>query len=415
MIEKLAIDGGKPVRDKPLPPPYPGALVMGEEEKRALIEVIEHKSPFRYYGPDLLGKVSGFERSLEEYFAIRHALGVSSATAALKAALVALGVGPGDEVIVPAYTFIACVSAVVSARAVPIFVEVDDTLNVDPVDLEKKITQRTKAIMLVHLQGVSCDMDAILPIAKRHGVAVLEDCAQSFGASYKGRKVGTIGEIGVFSLQMNKLITTGEGGFVITDNEDLFHRAVRYHDHGNLREFEGGTPFIGENLRMSEFAGAVGIVQLVKLDGIIASMKNAKQEILKGIRDIDGLTFRRIPDGAEDIGASVIFYTHTGEIAGKFVNALNAENIDTSRMYGGTIYDTWPQVLAMSTATKEGCPFTCPHYKGEVKYQRGMCPATESIAERLVYIPLAPTFGDREIADVITGVRKVASHLIGGE
>ena len=412
MTEKLAIDGGKPVRREPLPPPYPGALVMGEEEKRALLEVIEHKSPFRYYGPDLLGKVSEFENSLEKYFGIKHALGTSSATAALKVALIALGVSPGDEVIIPAYTFIACVSAVVSARAVPVFAEVDDTLNIDPNKLEAKISPRTKAVMLVHLQGVSCDMDTILPIAERNNVAVLEDCAQSIGASYKGRKVGTLGTMGVFSLQMNKLITAGEGGCLITNGKDLYMRAVRYHDHGSLREFEGGTPFIGENLRMSELAGVLGVVQLAKLDGIIANMKNAKQEILKGISDIEGITFRRIPDGAEDIGVSVIFYTQTGQSAKDFVNALNAENIDSSRIYGGAIYDAYPQVLAMSTPTPEGCPFTCPHYDGDIKYHHGMCPATESIAERLVYIHLAPTFSEQDIADVITGVHKVASHLI---
>ncbi len=412
MTDKLAIDGGTPVRDKPLPPPYPGALVMGEEEKAALIEVIDHKSPFRYYGPDMLFKVSEFERDLENYFGIKHALGTTSCTAALKIALVALGVGPGDEVIVSAYTFIACASAIVAAKAVPVFVEVDTTLNINPVDLEAKITTRTKAIMLVHLQGVACDMDTILPIAKKHNIAVLEDCAQSFGTHYREQKVGTFGNVSVFSLQMNKLITAGEGGFVITDDRDLYYRAIRYHDHGNLREYEGGGAFLGENYRMSEFAGALGVVQLKKLGDIIARMKKAKEEILKGIIDIEGLEFRRIPDGAEDIGTNVIFYLSSTEITKRFIEALNAENIDSSAMYGGAIYDTWPQVLDMSTATPEGCPFTCPHYKGEVKYHHGMCPATEDLAERLVYIPLSPTFSEQEISDVITGVRKVAGHVI---
>ncbi len=411
MTDKLAIDGGKPVRDKPLPPPYPGALVMGDEEKQALIEVIEHKSPFRYYGPDMLNKVSEFENLLQEYLGTKHALGVTSATAALKVALVALGVSPGDEVIVPAYTFIACASAVVAAKAIPVFVEVDDTLNIDINDLKEKISSRTKVIMLVHLQGVACDMDSILPIAKQNDIAVLEDCAQSFGAHYKGQQVGTLGKMGVFSLQMNKLISTGEGGIIITYDTDLFHRAVRFHDQGNLREFTGGTPFMGENHRMSEFTGAVGAVQIKKLDSIIKSMKKAKEEILKGIGDIKGLTFRRITDGAEDIGTSVIFYLESAEMASRFVEALNAENIDSSKMYGGAIYQTWQQVLNMSTATPEGCPFTCPYYKGDVQYHQGMCPKTEDIAGRLVYIALSPTFGDQEIADVIAGVRKVAANL----
>lgn len=412
MTEKLAIEGGEPVRSKPLPPPYPGALVMGAEEKQVLIDVIEHQSPFRYYGPDVLNKVTGFEQSLEKYLGVKHVLGVTSGTAALKTALIALGVGPGDEVIVPAYTFIACVSAVVAARAVPVFVDVDDTLNIDPKDLEARITPRTRAIMVVHLQGVACDMDAILATARQRGIAVVEDCAQSFGASYKGHKLGTLGDISIFSLQMNKLITAGEGGCVVTGDRDLFHRAVRYHDHGNLREFEGGMPFIGENLRMSELAGALAGVQIAKLDGIIATMKHAKQEIVEGIKDIDGIAFRRVLEGAEDIGTSVIFYAPSAETAKRFVDALSAENIDSSQMYGGTVYDANPQVLGMSTATPEGCPFTCPHYHGTVDYHHGMCPRAEDLAERLVYIALSSTFGDQEIADVVKGVRKVAGHIL---
>ncbi|MCK4872039.1 MAG: DegT/DnrJ/EryC1/StrS family aminotransferase [Phycisphaerales bacterium] len=412
MAETLAIDGGKPVRNEPLPPPYPGALLMGEEEKRAVLEIIEHKAPFRYYGPDVLKKVSQFERSVERYLEINHALGVSSGTAGVKVALVALGVGPGDEVIVPAYTFIACVSAVVAARAVPIFVEVDDSLNIDPYDLRDKISPRTKAIMVVHLQGVSCDMDAVVAIADSNGVAVLEDCAQSFGAVYKGRKVGAFGKMGVFSLQINKLITAGEGGCVVTNDRDLFHRAVRCHDHGNLREFEGGAPLLGENYRMSELAGAVAVVQLQKLEDLVAKMTRVKQEILRGIGDVAGITFRRIPDGAEDLGTSVMFFTPSAKTAADFVKALNGENINSSQMYGGAVYDAYPQVLNMSTATPEGCPFTCPYYDGKVRYYHGMCPRTEAFARRLIYIPLAPTFEDREIADVVIGVRKVAAHVL---
>ena len=412
MTEKLALKGGRPVRQEPLPPPYPGALIMDKKEKQALSEIIEHKSPFRYYGPDLLKKVSEFEKSLVKYFKIKYALGVSSGTAALKVALVALGVAPGDEVIVPAYTFVSCVNAVVSARAVPVFVEIDDSLNIDPKDLKKKISARTKIIMAVHLQGVSCNMDAIMKVAKQNNVAVLEDCAQSFGASYKGHKLGTIGKMGIFSLQMNKLITTGEGGCVITNNRNLFLRSVRYHDHGNLREFSGGTPFLGENYRMSELAGALGVVQMKKINDILIGLKKAKQKILEKIKGIKGLQFRNIPDGAEDIGTSVIFFTPTDKIAKKFVAALNAENISSSRFYDGAVYKVYPQVRNMSTVTQEGCPFTCPLYKGKVNYYQGMCPKTEEITERLVYIPLAPTFSKKDIDDVAIGIRKVAAYLL---
>ncbi len=411
MVERLAIEGGRPVREEPLPPPYPGALVMGEEEKRALLEVIESRSPFRYYGPAPQGKVSEFEATVAARLGVAHALAVTSGTAALKVALVALGVGPGAEVVVPAYTFIACVSAVVSARAVPVFAEVDETMNLSPADLESRITRRTRAIMPVHLQGVPCDMDAIMEIADRHGIPVLEDCAQSLGATWRGREVGAIGRIGVFSLQMNKLVTAGEGGFLVTDDRDLFLRAVRAHDHGYLREFSGGTPFLGENHRMSELAGALGVVQMGKLDGMLAAMKRAKRAIVEGIRGIDGLTLRPVPEGAEDIGTSVIFFVPTAKKATRFIAALDAENVGASAMYGGTVYDANPQVKDMRTATPEGCPFTCSLYQGRVSYDHGICPRAEDLAGRLVYIPLAPTFTDRDVEDVVRAVGKVAAHV----
>ncbi len=412
-MEKLAIEGGRPVRDDPQPPPYPGALVMGEEEKEALLQVIDARSPFRYYGPDLLGKVSEFEGAVADYLGIEHALGVTSGTASLKVGLQALGVGPGAEVIVPAYTFIACVSAVVAARAVPVVADVDATLNLDPEDLETRITPRTRAIMAVHLQGVSCDMDAVLAVAGKAGVPVIEDAAQSFGATYRGQKVGTLGQVGIFSLQMNKLITAGEGGCLVTGDRDLYLRAVRCHDHGNLREYEGGTPFLGENHRMGELAGALGVVQMRKLEGMLTRMKRAKREILLGLADLEGLTPRQEVEGAEDIGTSVIFFAPTAKTAKRLIEALNAENIASSAMYGAAVYQASPQVMNMSTVTAEGCPFTCPHYHGEVNYHPGMCPVAEDLAARTIYLPLAPTFGDREIEDVVRGVRKVAAHVLG--
>ena len=266
--------------------------------------------------------------------------------------------------------------------------------------------------MAVHFQGVACDMDAILDVAERKKIAVLEDCAQSLGAGYRGRKVGTLGKMGVFSLQINKLITAGEGGCVVTDDQDLFLRAVRSHDHGNLREMKGGIPFLGENYRMSEFAGALGVVQLAKLEVMLAKMKRAKQKILKGINGINGIALRKIPEGADDIGTSVIFFVKSDKIAEKFVHALSGENIHSNQIYGGTVYNAYPQVFNMSTATPEGCPFTCPHYSGKVSYYHGMCPNSEGLAGRVIYIPIAPTFGDQEIRDVVRGVHKVADCIL---
>ncbi|RLG98512.1 glutamine--scyllo-inositol aminotransferase, partial [Candidatus Bathyarchaeota archaeon] len=211
MPEKLAIEGGKPVREKPLRGGWPGAMMIGEEEKKAVLEVLESKSLFRYYGPNPKYKVAQFEKEFAEFIGTRYALAVTSGTAALNVGIAALEVGPGDEVIVPAITFIASAGAVACQRAVPIFAEVDYSLGLDPEDVEKKITERTKAIMPVHLQGVPCRMDELMEIAEKHGLKVIEDCAQAAGAKYKGRRVGSIGDVGAFSLQLNKLITCGDG------------------------------------------------------------------------------------------------------------------------------------------------------------------------------------------------------------
>ena len=174
----------------------------------------------------------------------------------------ALEIGPGDEVILPAWTWHSCYAAIVLAGALPVFAEIDESFNIDPADIEHRITPQTKAIMAVHLQGNPCDMDPILAIAKEHKLQVLEDCAQSVGATYKGRRVGSLGDIGIFSLQLNKTITAGEGGAVVTSHPVLFERAARFHDvgmfrpvHANVAGEERLTPFVGTNFRMNEFSG----------------------------------------------------------------------------------------------------------------------------------------------------------------
>ena len=205
-VLKLALHGGKPVRKEPLPPMFPGGMAIGKEEKKAVLKVIESHALFRYGMPYHDSKVYQFEKEFAKHLGATHGLAVNSGTSALITSLVGAGIGPGDEVIVPAFTFIASVGAIVAARAIPILAEVDKSLNIDPYDFEKKITNRTKAVMPVHMRGISARMDEIMRIAKRNNLKVIEDCAQSCGASYKTKRVGTIGDIGAFSLQYNKII-----------------------------------------------------------------------------------------------------------------------------------------------------------------------------------------------------------------
>ena len=226
-VEKLAIDGGTPARAQLDAWVRPGGMMIGEEEKQAVLEVLEHQNLNRFQGRSTPGpsKVTQFEEAFARHKGTRHAVAVTSGTAAIITALVAVGVGPGDEVIVPAFTYIASFGAVVAAKGVPIVCEVDDSLTMDPADLEKKITPRTKAIMPVHMDGVPCDMDAIMEIARKYNLRVVEDTAQANGGSFHGRKLGAFGDAGAFSMQINKIITAGEGGVVTCSDDEVYHRA----------------------------------------------------------------------------------------------------------------------------------------------------------------------------------------------
>src|SRR2546423_4818253 len=239
----LARDGGTPARTRPEAPMFPGGMEVGEAELAALRRVIESKTLFRYYGvgegPD---EVASFEREFAEHLGGKHALCVNAGSSAIICALIGAGVGEGDEVIVPAYTWNATPNSVIASRAMPVLAEVDDSLTLDPVDVERKITPRTKAILPVHMRGAPADMEALKAIADEHGLVLVEDVCQAAGASFRGQRLGTFGDAGAFSLQFNKIITTGEGGVMITDRDDLLDLALDVHDCANSVRRGGGLP-----------------------------------------------------------------------------------------------------------------------------------------------------------------------------
>jgi dTDP-4-amino-4,6-dideoxygalactose transaminase len=216
---KLAINGGAPVRREPLPLEFPGIHHMDEEEINAALRVLRSRSPFRYYGIDLQGEVQAFETEFASFLGIAHCLAVNSGTGALITALAALGVGPGQEVIVPAYMWVSVVAAVVNLGAIPVLADINDTFCLDPAAVEAKITPRTTGVIVVHMSGAPADIEAIREITRNRGLFLLEDCAQSAGGSIHGKKVGTFGDMAIFSFQMNKNMTSGEGGCVVTNDE----------------------------------------------------------------------------------------------------------------------------------------------------------------------------------------------------
>ena len=418
--ERLAVHGGTPVRTNPLLPGYPGGLLIGEEEKAAVLEVLDSQSLFRHYGPRPLHKVAQFERAFADAMGGRYAVGVTSGTAALMTALAALGVGPGDEVIAPTYTWVATINAIVTLGAVPVFVDVDDTLTMDPTKVDAAVTPCTKVLLPVHMRGGGADMDPLLDAAARHRLRVVEDAAQAVGGRYRGRRLGTLGTLGAYSLQYHKVITTGEGGMVVTSDPTLWERAVRYHDQGAARMEEldetipAGNPLmIGINFRMNEITGAIGLVQLRRMDWIIERLRGHKRAILDGLSGLPGLTIRRVPDPDGDTGATLIFFCPSADAARQFSTALNAEGVRCMVAWdsGQHVYHHFDQIIERRMFAERHCAWECPRYAGRARLEKGMFPQTDDLLRRAVHIDLHPLFTERDEADIVRAIRKVAAAL----
>jgi dTDP-4-amino-4,6-dideoxygalactose transaminase len=428
----LAIDGGKKAKTTPNIPMYPGGLEIGEEEKSAVMQVMDDKYLFRYYGPtDVESKVKLFEKEFSEKISVKYSLAVNSCTSAIICSLVALRIGPGDEVIVPGYTFFASCAAVIAARAVPVIAEVDDSLTLDPLDVENKITPRTKAIIAVHMRGAPCDITKILALASKHKLKVIEDVAQSIGGTYKGKKLGGFGDINAFSFQYHKIITAGEGGLVATNDDALYDRAMSYHDTaacwrpgGPEKRFSKsryeGELFPGVNYRMNEISGAILRVQLNRLDGLISKMRYNKKRIKNAIENIKGLEFRRMNDADGETGIVLIFFLQNSELTGRFAQALKAEGIAASSMHDKSVpdwhlYSHWEMILNKWTATKEGCPYTCDYYLkkgGDVQYSIEMNPNTLQYLQRSIHIDIPPQMTENDCDMIVEGINKVAKAYL---
>lgn len=429
---KLAIDGGTKAKTTPNYPMYPGGLEIGEEEKNAVMQVLDDKYLFRYYGPaDVESKVKLLEKELSLKIGVKYSLAMNSCTSALISSLVALDVGPGDEVIVPGYTFFASCAAVIAARAIPVIAEVDDSLTLDPDDLGKKISPLTKAIIPVHMRGAPCDMDRIRLIAGKYNLKVLEDVAQSTGGSYKGKMLGSFGNMGAFSFQYHKIITAGEGGAVTTDDMLLYERAMAYHDTaacwrpgGPEKRFVKaryqGELFPGVNYRMNEITGAILRVQLGKLEWLLGKIRQNKARIKNAINGLKGIEFRRLNDAEGDTGIVLIFFLPDPEITGKFADALKAEGIAASSLHNKSvpdwhIYNHWEMILNKWTATPEGCPYTCPYYTskgGHTEYSADMNPKTLNYLQRSVHIDIPPQMTNDDCDMIADGIIKVANAYL---
>lgn len=416
----LAINGGTPTKQRPDPPMYPGGMSIAEEEEAAVLEVLRNKHLFRYYSPNNTpSKVAELEEAFRTNKGARYSVAVTSGTAALTCGLHGIGIGPGDEVILPAYTWIASAAAVVAAGGIPVIAEVDETLLLDPADIERKITPHTKAIMPVHMRGAPCRMDAIMAVAQQHGLQVIEDVAQANGASYQGQACGTFGDVGCFSLQFNKIITSGEGGMVITNEEQIWKRANMYHDViGALNHnFDRDELLCGVNYRMPELLAAVSLVQLRRLDGLLTDMRARKQMMKSGMADIaqrKGITFRELTDPAGDAAIALVFFMDSAESAQNVAKALSAENIGASTLYSRDsldyhVYAHWIPIMEQRTWTGAGGPWRWA--KREIEYHHDMCPRSLDLLGRAVHLNVSPLLNNEDVEETIEGLNRVLTVM----
>ena len=418
--EQLALNGAPPAKQHPDPPMYPGGMEIDAEEEQAVLEVLRAKRLFRYYGPlTSSSKVLELEQAFAAFMGTQYSLAVTSGTAALTCGLHALGIGPGDEVIVPAYTWIASAAAIITAGAIPIMAEVDESLLLDPVDVEAKITPYTKAIMAVHMRGAPCRMDELMAVAHKHNLKVIEDTAQADGGSYKGRRLGSIGDVGCFSLQFNKIITAGEGGMIITNDAEIWKRSLMYHDVGGPRQYKVPNEeiLIGTNYRMPELLGAVALVQLRRLDGLLTAMRERKRMLKAGMAEIakrKGITFRAMADEAGDTAIALIFFAESMESAGRIAQALRAENIGAGTLYKPDVsdyhvYAHWTPIMEQRTWSPNGGPWR--DAQRPITYHKEMCPRTLDLLGRAVHLNVSPLLTNEDIEETLEGVNRVLNAL----
>ena len=388
----------------------PGFEFIGKEEQDAVNDVFDRGGVLYRYGWDdrrqHVYRVDDFEKAFADKFGVKYALGLSSGTTALKVALKSLDVKPGDEVITQSHTFIATVEAIIEVGAKPVITEVNKTLNMDPKDLRDKITERTKVIIPVHMSGVAAQMKEILAVANEYNVSVLEDNAQSCGGEYTGIKLGAMGEVGIFSFDFGKVMTTGEGGMLITNDEAIFKKAREYSDHGHelnpdFPRGEDTRSRSGFNYKMMELQGAIGLAQLKKLDYIIERQRENKAKIEEGIKDNPGIEFREIPNPEGEIGDTLTFFLENREKAKKFVEIWSKKGLGTKNLPDAINWHfagTWDHIFSQYDEYKD-------------KDLTNVWQQSNAILRRAIAIPILAKMDESQIDKIVNAVNECLPRI----
>lgn len=391
----------------------PGFEIFGEEERKEVNDVLNTGVLFRYgFDASRNGhwKARTFEQELASRMGVAHCHLCSSGTAALSIALSACGVGAGDEVIIPPFTFVASFEAILTAGAIPVFAEIDETLCLDPHGIAARITPNTKAVMVVHMCGAMARIDEIKTLCDQKGLVLIEDTCQSIGASFKGKPLGTFGQMGCFSFDPVKTITCGEGGAVITDDPERYERAHAFADHGHdhIGDDRGaeGHPILGYNYRISELNAAVGVAQLRKLDTILATQRKHKTAIKSAMRPYSQISFRSLPDPDGDSATFLSFLLPDEDQARSTAKALNNNGVDGCFYW----YDNnwhylrqWHHLKKMMVAAK----LPVQVYDNSPDYNTVQLPASDGIMSRTICMQIKLNWSPADVEQRIANIKQV--------
>lgn len=393
---------------------------VGQEEVDEVTKVLLAKQWFRVGDPanGHLQQVDRFEEEFAAHIGAKYALMMSGGgTAALICALAGLGIGPGDEVIVPAYTWLATASAVLTVGAIPVLAEVDETLALDPDDFERKIGPRVKAVIPVHMLGRPANLERIIAIAHTHGVRVVEDSCQMDGGMYHGKRTGTWGDVGAFSLNFWKIISCGgEGGVLVTDDREIYERAFIYHDSGSAfrpKASELEEPiFVAQQYRADEVMGAIGRMQLQRMDGIIADLRRVQRQCIEALGGVPGIRFAPSNDPDGDCGVTLGFQFDNEEQARTFT-ATPGVNGYVAIDHGKHIFIHWTPIQEKRVMHHPAMnPFNFPQNQGaRMQYDASVCPRTLETLRRTVFAQLNPDWTDEEIGTCIQALREAGAFV----
>lgn len=399
------------------PHEYPGAHWIDEQEEQAVLDVLKNGSLFRYYGLKAPHHVDDFENAAREFYGVKHALAINSGTGALICSMNAMGIGPGCEVIVPSFLWVASIGAIIQVGAIPVIAEVDESFNLDPRSVAEKITPRTKLIVAIHMAGAPCDLDALMQLADSRGIPVLEDCAQCNGGTYHGRKLGSFGRMAIFSLQLNKNMTCGEGGLIVTNDSRLFDRAFAAHDmgmvrkNGRLSQPEDYALSWGQGRRMTELCGAIAGVQLKKLPSFLERMRGSKRRIKAALAGTPGLHFRTLHDEEGDTAPFIIMILDDAAVAKNLHDSLRGAgfgNVFRIADYGLHIYSNIVALVNKTPLSPAGHPWSSPENRESVyDYNRGACPRSDALFERAVLLPIPSCLTTEQEEAAATAIRSL--------